>query len=97
MALDSYGFTGAEESPFRLFKGGPVNSLVPCSSLGDAPSYWTSLSPPGLSKAVDQLTTIMQPYLYDRLVFCLEQCFPAFLLPRHTFHKVILLTRRTDA
>ncbi|XP_048843762.1 peroxisome assembly factor 2 isoform X2 [Brienomyrus brachyistius] len=48
-----------------LYMGGHVNSLVPCSSLGDAPSYWTSLSPAGLSKAVDQLTTVMQPYLYD--------------------------------
>nr|XP_023686088.1 peroxisome biogenesis factor 6 isoform X2 [Paramormyrops kingsleyae] len=50
-----------------LYMGGAVNSLVPCSSLGDAPSYWSSLSPPGLSKAVDQLTTIMQPYLYDSI------------------------------
>uniref|UniRef100_A0A3P9AAL1 Peroxisomal ATPase PEX6 n=1 Tax=Esox lucius TaxID=8010 RepID=A0A3P9AAL1_ESOLU len=48
-----------------LYMGGSTNSLAPCSLVGEEPSLWTSLSPPGLSSAVDQLSTIIQPHLND--------------------------------
>ncbi|KAL4612846.1 peroxisome biogenesis factor 6 [Arapaima gigas] len=55
----------ADTEHTSLYMGGSVNSFVPCSLLDDGPSFWTSLSPPGLSHAVDQLTTIIQPYLNE--------------------------------
>uniref|UniRef100_A0A8C9SFV0 Peroxisomal ATPase PEX6 n=1 Tax=Scleropages formosus TaxID=113540 RepID=A0A8C9SFV0_SCLFO len=55
----------ADAERTSLYTGGSVNSFVPCSLLDDGPSFWSSLSPPGLSNAVDQLTTIIQPHLNE--------------------------------
>ncbi|KAL1006167.1 hypothetical protein UPYG_G00068760 [Umbra pygmaea] len=48
-----------------LYMGGSTNSLSPCSLVGEVPSFWTSLSPAGLSSTVDQLSTIIQPHMND--------------------------------
>ncbi|CAB1344770.1 unnamed protein product [Coregonus sp. 'balchen'] len=48
-----------------LYMGGSTNSLAPCSLVGEEPSLWTSLSPPGLSSTVDQFSTIIQPHMND--------------------------------
>lgn len=50
------------------FQGGSTNSLAPCSLVGEEPSLWTSLSPPGLSSTVDQFSTIIQPHMNERSV-----------------------------
>uniref|UniRef100_A0A673Z4Z2 Peroxisomal ATPase PEX6 n=1 Tax=Salmo trutta TaxID=8032 RepID=A0A673Z4Z2_SALTR len=51
-----------------LYMGGSTNSLAPCSLVGEEPSLWTSLSPPGLSSTVDQFSTIIQPHMNERSV-----------------------------
>ncbi|XP_064169976.1 peroxisomal ATPase PEX6 [Anguilla rostrata] len=63
--LAGLGPTGflADRDHTSLYMGGSVNSPAPHSCLGDAPSFWTSLSPPGLSSTVELLTSTMQPYM----------------------------------
>ncbi|KAJ8392373.1 hypothetical protein AAFF_G00074980 [Aldrovandia affinis] len=46
-----------------LYTVGSTNSFAPYCCLDDAPSFWTSLTPPGLSNTVEQLTSAIQPYL----------------------------------
>ncbi|KAJ8246463.1 hypothetical protein GJAV_G00268110 [Gymnothorax javanicus] len=53
----------ADREHTSLYMGGSVNSRVPHSSLRDVSSFWTSLSPPGLSNAVELLTSTLQPYM----------------------------------
>ncbi|MGH0160970.1 UNVERIFIED_CONTAM: hypothetical protein FKN15_057770 [Acipenser sinensis] len=55
----------ADKDHSSLYLTGSTNSYVPCSFLGDGHTFWTSLSPPGLSNTVEQLTTIIQPYITD--------------------------------
>uniref|UniRef100_A0A8C4HZT8 Peroxisomal ATPase PEX6 n=1 Tax=Dicentrarchus labrax TaxID=13489 RepID=A0A8C4HZT8_DICLA len=47
-----------------------TNSAVPCCSV-DAASLWSSLSPPGLNRTVDQLSSIILPHLQHS---CLSGC-----------------------
>uniref|UniRef100_A0A8C7MJT2 Peroxisomal ATPase PEX6 n=1 Tax=Oncorhynchus kisutch TaxID=8019 RepID=A0A8C7MJT2_ONCKI len=42
-----------------LYMGGSTNSLAPCSLVGEEPSLWTSLSPPGLSSTLRDLTLVL--------------------------------------
>ncbi|KAM9490524.1 peroxisomal ATPase PEX6-like isoform 1-T1 [Salvelinus alpinus] len=49
-----------------LYMGDSTNSLAPCSLVGEEPSLWTSLSPPGLSSTVDQFSIIIQPHMNER-------------------------------
>ncbi|KAI1896913.1 hypothetical protein AGOR_G00099770 [Albula goreensis] len=53
----------ADTDHTSLYMGGSVNSFAPYSCLGDGPSFWTSLSPPGLSNTVEQLTSILLPHM----------------------------------
>ncbi|MBN3274768.1 PEX6 factor, partial [Polyodon spathula] len=55
----------ADKDHSSLYLTGSTNSYVPCAFLGDGHTFWTSLSPPGLSNTVEQLTTIIQPYVTD--------------------------------
>ncbi|KAK1171252.1 peroxisome assembly factor 2 [Acipenser oxyrinchus oxyrinchus] len=55
----------ADKDHSSLYLTGSTNSYVPCSFLGDGHTFWSSLSPPGLSNTVEQLTTIIQPYITD--------------------------------
>uniref|UniRef100_A0A3P8TL71 Peroxisomal ATPase PEX6 n=1 Tax=Amphiprion percula TaxID=161767 RepID=A0A3P8TL71_AMPPE len=45
-----------------LYMGGPVNSSVPCCPVEGA-SLWNSLSPPGLKKTGNFISSIIQPHL----------------------------------
>ncbi|XP_071359513.1 peroxisomal ATPase PEX6 [Trachinotus anak] len=45
-----------------LYMGSPTNSPAPCCSAEGA-SLWSSLSPPGLSKTVDLISSIILPHL----------------------------------
>ncbi|XP_036406208.1 peroxisome assembly factor 2 [Megalops cyprinoides] len=57
-----------------LYMGGSMNSFVPYSCLGDTPSFWTSLSPPGLSNTVEQLVTVIQPYVNGGFAVLMGVC-----------------------
>ncbi|XP_018518723.1 peroxisome assembly factor 2 [Lates calcarifer] len=46
-----------------LYLGASTNSSVPCCSVEGA-SLWSSLSPPGLNKTVDLLSSIILPHLH---------------------------------
>ncbi|XP_051237227.1 peroxisome assembly factor 2 isoform X2 [Dicentrarchus labrax] len=53
-----------------LYMRPSTNSAVPCCSV-DAASLWSSLSPPGLNRTVDQLSSIILPHLQHS---CLSGC-----------------------
>ncbi|XP_047199281.1 peroxisome assembly factor 2 isoform X2 [Hippoglossus stenolepis] len=53
-----------------LYMGASTNSPVPCSSV-ERGSLWSSLSPPGLDKTVDLLSSIILPHLQHS---CLSGC-----------------------
>ncbi|XP_023838617.1 peroxisomal ATPase PEX6 [Salvelinus sp. IW2-2015] len=57
-----------------LYMGGSTNSLAPCSLVGEEPSLWTSLSPPGLSSTVDQFSTIIQPHMNESSAALMSGC-----------------------
>ncbi|KAI4898283.1 hypothetical protein NFI96_024407, partial [Prochilodus magdalenae] len=59
---------------FEMPKRGSTNSLAPCSVSEIGPSFWTSLSPPGLSSTVEQLVTIIQPHLTERCASWKRAC-----------------------
>uniref|UniRef100_A0A8P4KA74 Peroxisomal ATPase PEX6 n=1 Tax=Dicentrarchus labrax TaxID=13489 RepID=A0A8P4KA74_DICLA len=54
-----------------LYMRPSTNSAVPCCSV-DAASLWSSLSPPGLNRTVDQLSSIILPHLQHSS--CLSGC-----------------------
>uniref|UniRef100_A0A3B3IH60 Peroxisomal biogenesis factor 6 n=1 Tax=Oryzias latipes TaxID=8090 RepID=A0A3B3IH60_ORYLA len=57
----------ADRTHTSLFMGASTNSPVPCLS-ADSASLWSSLSPPGLHRTVDMLSSIILPHLH----FCLD-------------------------
>ncbi|XP_076879465.1 peroxisomal ATPase PEX6 [Brachyhypopomus gauderio] len=54
----------ADTDHTSLYLRGLTNTMAPWSEVGS--SFWTSLCPPGLSVPVEQLITIIQPYITDR-------------------------------
>ncbi|XP_040892897.1 peroxisome assembly factor 2 isoform X3 [Toxotes jaculatrix] len=46
-----------------LYMGASTNSPVPCCSV-DGASLWSGLSPPGLNRTVDLISSIILPHLY---------------------------------
>uniref|UniRef100_A0A3B3I9J3 Peroxisomal ATPase PEX6 n=1 Tax=Oryzias latipes TaxID=8090 RepID=A0A3B3I9J3_ORYLA len=55
----------ADRTHTSLFMGASTNSPVPCLS-ADSASLWSSLSPPGLHRTVDMLSSIILPHLQHR-------------------------------
>uniref|UniRef100_A0A1A7Y3E6 Peroxisomal ATPase PEX6 n=1 Tax=Iconisemion striatum TaxID=60296 RepID=A0A1A7Y3E6_9TELE len=55
----------ADRTSTSLYMGAPTNSAVPCYSV-EGSSLWSSLSPPGLSRTVDLISTIILPHLQHR-------------------------------
>ncbi|KAK7127235.1 hypothetical protein R3I94_018425 [Phoxinus phoxinus] len=55
----------ADSSHTSLYMGGSAHSPCPCSVLPKGSSLWRSLSPAGLSSAVEKLLTIIQPHLTE--------------------------------
>ncbi|XP_024145407.1 peroxisome assembly factor 2 isoform X2 [Oryzias melastigma] len=55
----------ADRTHTSLFMGASTNSAVPCLS-ADASSLWSSLSPPGLHRTVELLSSIILPHLQHR-------------------------------
>lgn len=47
---------------------GSTNSAAPWSGSNEIASLWTNISPAGLSSTVEQLVTIIYPYVNERLV-----------------------------
>ncbi|XP_062868696.1 peroxisomal ATPase PEX6 [Trichomycterus rosablanca] len=64
----------ADTDHTSLYMRGSTNSLAPCSISEPGSSFWTSLSPPGLSDSVEQLCTIIQPYLTERCAALKRAC-----------------------
>ncbi|XP_056304098.1 peroxisomal ATPase PEX6 [Danio aesculapii] len=64
----------ADSSHTSLYMGGSANSLCPYSVLPEASSFWTSLSPPGLSSTVEKLITIIQPHLNESTLTLKRGC-----------------------
>ncbi|KAK2918466.1 peroxisomal ATPase PEX6 isoform X1 [Channa argus] len=52
-----------------LYMGASTNSAVPCCSV-DGASLWSSLSPPGLNKTVDLISSIILPHLHHSSSLC---------------------------
>ncbi|KAJ8366128.1 hypothetical protein SKAU_G00149590 [Synaphobranchus kaupii] len=76
-----HGFL-ADRDHTSLYMGGSVNSLAPYSSLGEAPSFWTSLSPPGLSNTAELLTSTLQPYMNASSAALMSVCSILLSAPR---------------
>ncbi|XP_062405100.1 peroxisomal ATPase PEX6 [Sardina pilchardus] len=55
----------ADTTHSRLYLEGSTNSPAPWSGSNEAPSFWTHLSPAGLSNTVEQLVTIIHPYVNE--------------------------------
>ncbi|XP_067115756.1 peroxisomal ATPase PEX6 isoform X1 [Osmerus mordax] len=72
----------ADTTHTSLYMGGATNSLAPWSLVGEGPSLWTSLAPPGLSTTVDKLTTIIQPHIYESCSALASGC--SILLQGHS-------------
>ncbi|XP_026216267.1 peroxisome assembly factor 2 isoform X2 [Anabas testudineus] len=53
----------ADRQHTSLYLGMSTNSPVPCCSV-DGASLWSSLSPPGLNKTVDLISSIILPHLH---------------------------------
>uniref|UniRef100_A0A1A8HDS3 Peroxisomal biogenesis factor 6 n=1 Tax=Nothobranchius korthausae TaxID=1143690 RepID=A0A1A8HDS3_9TELE len=64
-AAERGGFHLADRTNTSLYMGAPTNSAVPCHSVEGA-SLWSSLSPPGLSRTVDLISSIILPHLQHR-------------------------------
>ncbi|XP_041960772.1 peroxisome assembly factor 2 isoform X1 [Alosa sapidissima] len=54
----------ADTTHSRLYLEGSTNSPAPWSGSNDA-SFWTNVSPAGLSSTVEQLVTIIHPYISE--------------------------------
>ncbi|XP_066504256.1 peroxisomal ATPase PEX6 [Hoplias malabaricus] len=64
----------ADTDHTSLYLRGSTNSRAPWSVSELGSSFWTSLSPPGLSSTVEQLVTIVQPHLTDRCAALKRGC-----------------------
>ncbi|XP_070409800.1 peroxisomal ATPase PEX6 [Nothobranchius furzeri] len=64
-AAERGGFHLADRTHTSLYMGAPTNSAVPCHSVEGA-SLWSSLSPPGLSRTVELISSIVLPHLQHR-------------------------------
>ncbi|XP_078503362.1 peroxisome biogenesis factor 6 [Lissotriton helveticus] len=58
----SFGYL-ADTNNTTLYQAGPTHSYVPSFPSSDGHVFWSSLSPAGLSHAVDQICSILQPHL----------------------------------
>ncbi|MBN3295076.1 PEX6 factor, partial [Amia calva] len=64
----------ADTEHTSLYMAGCTNSCIPSSGLADGPSFWSCLSPPGLSLTVEVLTSIIQPYVTEGAIMLASAC-----------------------
>ncbi|XP_072516649.1 peroxisomal ATPase PEX6 [Salminus brasiliensis] len=70
----------ADTDHTTLYARDSTHSLAPCLEVNS--SFWTSLSPPGLSSVVEQLVTIILPHLTERHAPLKRGCTVLLIGPR---------------